>query len=312
MNPADQSTYTQFKSAYVGEDIIVSPYYDDGENNSGVRKGIYLPKDTWYDYFEGTKYDGPKTIDYPVDPGTGLAGKKLPMFVRAGAIVPLMDTMQYVGEKPESLLTVQVWPSGTKNFTLYEDETPVKTVFTATHTENEQTALSIGAFPGGKYCANGSWRKYSIELHGVTAPKKVLSADQELVSITKAQFDSHTPGWYFDAAKGGMCHINAAGDATKGFSVIASYNGIITGSPAPLQPCRQSIAVVQRDGSLSVSISSMRSHIVELMDVQGSMIKHYSGIGALTYDIALTRQARLVYVLRIVAEDQTIIRKITL
>ncbi|MCR5158402.1 MAG: glycoside hydrolase family 31 protein [Prevotella sp.] len=77
----------------------------------------YLPKGaTWYDFWTGRSFKGGQdlTIETTFD--------RVPMFVRAGSILPLGPEMQYVGEKAWDNLELRVYPGADGQFTLYEDE----------------------------------------------------------------------------------------------------------------------------------------------------------------------------------------------
>ena len=77
----------------------------------------YLPKGAvWYDFWTGRSYKGSQdvTLETTFD--------RVPMFVRAGSILPLGPEMQYVGEKDWSNLELRVYPGADGQFTLYEDE----------------------------------------------------------------------------------------------------------------------------------------------------------------------------------------------
>ena len=77
----------------------------------------YLPKGaTWYDFWTNKKYQGGKTVTLE----TSL--DRVPMFVRAGSILPLGPEMQYVGEKSWDNLELRVYPGSDGSFVLYEDE----------------------------------------------------------------------------------------------------------------------------------------------------------------------------------------------
>ena len=77
----------------------------------------YLPKGTlWYDFWTGKSYRGGQTV--PLQ--TSL--DRVPMFVRAGSILPLGPEMQYTGEKPWVNLELRLYPGADGTFTLYEDE----------------------------------------------------------------------------------------------------------------------------------------------------------------------------------------------
>ena len=77
----------------------------------------YLPKGAaWYDFWTGRRYGGGQTVTLET------RFDRVPMFVRAGSILPLGPEMQYVGEKAWDNLELRVYPGADANFTLYEDE----------------------------------------------------------------------------------------------------------------------------------------------------------------------------------------------
>ena len=78
---------------------------------------VYLPKGAdWYDFWTLRRVKGGQRISLE----TRL--DHVPMFVRAGSILPLGPEMQYVGEKPWDELEMRVYPGADAAFTLYEDE----------------------------------------------------------------------------------------------------------------------------------------------------------------------------------------------
>ena len=77
----------------------------------------YLPKGAvWYDFWTNRQYKGGQnvTLETTLD--------RVPMFVRAGSILPLGPEMQYVGEKAWDNLEMRVYPGANGSFLLYEDE----------------------------------------------------------------------------------------------------------------------------------------------------------------------------------------------
>ena len=77
----------------------------------------YLPKGTtWYDFWTNQKYKGGQDVELQT------TFDQVPMFVRAGSILPLAPEMQYVGEKSWDELEVRIYPGVNGTFTLYEDE----------------------------------------------------------------------------------------------------------------------------------------------------------------------------------------------
>ncbi len=78
---------------------------------------VYLPKGTdWYDFETGERFKGGQTVTRP----TQLAS--VPLYARAGAIIPIGPDVQYCDEKPWDDLEIRVFPGADGSFTLYEDE----------------------------------------------------------------------------------------------------------------------------------------------------------------------------------------------
>jgi alpha-D-xyloside xylohydrolase len=77
----------------------------------------YLPKGTdWYDFWTGQRMKGGRDVTLQT------ALNRVPMFVRAGSIVPLGPEMEFVGQKSWDELELRVYPGADGSFTLYEDE----------------------------------------------------------------------------------------------------------------------------------------------------------------------------------------------
>jgi alpha-D-xyloside xylohydrolase len=94
-----------------GPAILVSPVTTQGATS----RTVYLPQATWYDFWTGAKQEGGKRVeaDAPLN--------KLPLFVRAGSIVPMGPKMEWTTEKPTDPIELRVYPGADGDFTLYED-----------------------------------------------------------------------------------------------------------------------------------------------------------------------------------------------
>jgi alpha-D-xyloside xylohydrolase len=78
---------------------------------------VYLPeKTTWFDFWTGKTYKGGQTIDANAPVET------LPLFIKAGSIVPMGPFLQYATERPANPLELRIYPGANGSFTLYEDE----------------------------------------------------------------------------------------------------------------------------------------------------------------------------------------------
>ena len=90
---------------------------DNGNWTEAKTASKYLPKGTrWYDFWTNRLYNGGQkvTLQTSLD--------RVPMFVKAGSILPLGPEMQYVGEKAWNDLELRIYPGADGEFTLYEDE----------------------------------------------------------------------------------------------------------------------------------------------------------------------------------------------
>lgn len=96
-----------------GKSILTAPVTEPGV----TKMDVYLPKSTsWYDFWTGEQYEGGQTIDAdaPID--------RIPLFVKAGSIVPMGSIVQYADEKPADTLEIRIYRGADAQFELYEDE----------------------------------------------------------------------------------------------------------------------------------------------------------------------------------------------
>lgn len=121
----DSRTYDIGDQYMFGPALLVSPvttpmYYDKGSRkleNTQKSRSVYLPEGCkWYDFWTGTGYEGGQVVeaDAPLD--------IMPLFVKAGSIIPMGPEVQHTGEKPGAPLELRIYPGADGSFTLYEDE----------------------------------------------------------------------------------------------------------------------------------------------------------------------------------------------
>jgi alpha-glucosidase len=110
----DSSTYNLDDQFMIGEDLLVAPILKPDV----TRRLVYLPAGTWYDYWTNKKHTGGTTISVEAPLET------VPMFVRAGAMIPTAPPRNYVGEKPGDPITFNIYPDdqGGASGELYEDD----------------------------------------------------------------------------------------------------------------------------------------------------------------------------------------------
>ena len=122
---ADDPEAASMDTEYMfGKALLVCPvtepmfYGRDGEKLSRKAEWpVYLPKGCgWYDLYSGTYQEGGRTVvcETPVD--------RIPVFVRAGSILPMEDRLTYADEKAETPLRIRVFPGADGEFAYYEDD----------------------------------------------------------------------------------------------------------------------------------------------------------------------------------------------
>jgi alpha-glucosidase (family GH31 glycosyl hydrolase) len=95
-----------------GRDILVAPVTE----KAATSRKLYLPPGAWYDFWTAEKTDGGREVTRKVDLET------MPLYVRAGAIVPFGPVKQYTAEKVDAPLEIVVYPGANGQFLIYEDD----------------------------------------------------------------------------------------------------------------------------------------------------------------------------------------------
>ena len=90
---------------------------ETAKENREKSRQVYLPVGyDWYDFWTGMKYQEGSNIkaDAPIE--------KMPLFVKAGSIIPMGPFIQYTGEKAAEPIELRIYPGADGDFSLYEDE----------------------------------------------------------------------------------------------------------------------------------------------------------------------------------------------
>jgi alpha-glucosidase/alpha-D-xyloside xylohydrolase len=95
-----------------GKDILVAPVY---EKNAATRK-LYLPEGLWYDWWTNKKITGASIIERSIDLAT------MPLYVKAGAIIPIDAIRQSTNDTTAAALTIKIYEGANGSFELYEDD----------------------------------------------------------------------------------------------------------------------------------------------------------------------------------------------
>jgi alpha-glucosidase (family GH31 glycosyl hydrolase) len=168
----------------MGSQVLVAPVTTPGTDPTTT---VWFPPGTWTDWFTGVTYTGPstQTLSVPLS--------QMPVFVKAGGIVPLQPASGHANTANSAPLTLKVYAGANGQYGLYEDAgqglgyqqgqsrtTPMTYVETGA-----SSTLTIGAAVG-TYPGAPNVRTYGYQLKDISAPTSVL-------------VNGHvTPSWSYD------------------------------------------------------------------------------------------------------------------
>jgi alpha-glucosidase/alpha-D-xyloside xylohydrolase len=111
-HPDDPSAVARGDEYLFGRDLLVAPVVEKGATS----RKVYLPRGRWVDFWTEQRVDGGVEIDRAVDLAT------TPLYVRAGAVVPLGPIKQYTSEPSDIPTTLVVFPGADGTSPFYEDD----------------------------------------------------------------------------------------------------------------------------------------------------------------------------------------------
>jgi alpha-D-xyloside xylohydrolase len=159
-----------------GPALLVNPVTEEGATN----RSLYLPKGNWYDFWTGGFLAGGKRIvaEAPLD--------RIPLYVRAGSILPLGPDVEYATQKPDSPIELRVYAGANGSFTLYDDAGDTYDYEKGAHStipikwDDASKTLSFGAregsFPGLEQSV--AFRVVLVRTNYGTGPEVSSSVDK--------------------------------------------------------------------------------------------------------------------------------------
>lgn len=212
----------------LGRDFLVAPVFTD----SDVRNGIVLPEGDWIDYWSGDVVRGGRVLngyDAPLD--------TLPVFVRAGAVIPQGIVARNSSLVPDDApLTLDVYPQGESEFTLYEDDQVTRDYrdgasssqlfeVDAPAKDAGDVTVTIGT-RDGDYTGKAAERAYRLQVHSGSAPDAVTRDGVALTEVADAEaLAAAGAGWYFDETDAGGTVVVEAGTVASTASAVIALTG---------------------------------------------------------------------------------------
>jgi hypothetical protein len=226
--PGQELAYTYRQQYMLGDEMLVAPVTEPGYGKP-VFKDTYLPAgDDWYDFFNGKIYKGGQVVPYesPLD--------RIPVFVRAGSILPLAPEMNFSDERPLDPLSLDIYAGKAASFRNYEDDglsldyrkgsfawTPI------TYESQPNGIHQINIGPGeGEYRGQIKTRSYELRLHGLLKPGAVTLNSVKLVEKRLDLCGAGCQGWTWDRdAKVTTVRLSAPIDIQKKTTVALEASG---------------------------------------------------------------------------------------
>ncbi|MGA2624431.1 MAG: TIM-barrel domain-containing protein [Bacteroidota bacterium] len=205
---ANDNNLTNESSSYFwGDAFLVSPVVQVGQTS----KLVYLPRGTWIDFWTDNVYQGGSMISVPAPLD------KMPLFVRAGSIIPLQPLMNYSDERPLDTLILRMYPvAGPQNtFSLYEDDGKTldyqsgKSAQTRVTQSIAELTDSTGKIPvldvligasQGVYDGRPTQRVYLVDVHGISRKPTAVSINDQLAPerLSIDELRQNGNGFYYD------------------------------------------------------------------------------------------------------------------
>jgi len=180
---ADTAVYGINDEFTFGDHLLVAPVTRQGQD----ARSVYLPAGRWYRYPSDSVYDGGRvyTVGAPrVDPWArddSVFVKSIPLFVQAGAVIPMQAVLQYVGERHLDTLELHLWDGGSLASELYEDAGQGfayrQGAFRASRfqTTSDAASLRLEVAQTGTY--DGAARTFHVVVHGLPVAPKTVTVD---------------------------------------------------------------------------------------------------------------------------------------
>jgi len=169
----DRREAYRFDGQYMlGPELLAAPIASPG---NPARKRVWFPPGRWVDLFTGEVHSGPRVerVTTPLE--------RMPLFARAGSIVPRQDYVRHSGRPAPDPLILNVYAGADGGFDLYEDEGVGFGYrggeFTRTAMrwdERAGTSTLTIAKPRGRYPGDPATRHYSVRVLGVDRPAAVM------------------------------------------------------------------------------------------------------------------------------------------
>ena len=210
----DPNPYTLGKATeyqfMCGPYFLVAPIYKEtrmDKQGNDIRNGIYLPEGEWVDYFNGKVYQGGRIINEFDAPYW-----KLPVFVKRGAIIPMVNPNNNVSQIDNTNRIFELYPYGESDYSLYDDDGKTELyrigehATTHIHSSLVKDRLTVNIDKTeGNFAGQEKNQSTEIRINVSQAPKKLVAKmGGKTVKLTEVNtmeaLRSTENAWFYDKA----------------------------------------------------------------------------------------------------------------
>ena len=178
----------------VGDNLLVAPVLSETDNS----KKLYLPDGKWLDWWTNKVYEGKQWIfiEAPID--------QIPLFIKAGAIIPLQERENFVGEKKITQLELEIFPEQDGEYNFYQDDG-----MSQEHAENKMYSITKFQLKSGNQIelnVTQTYNNFQSDIKNIVAHfrnvNQVSSVEINGETLIKSssiqELDQSSQGYYLD------------------------------------------------------------------------------------------------------------------
>lgn len=224
--PEDEQVYDLADEYLFGEELLVAPVHEEEKSE----RTVYLPEGKWYDFDYGYEYEGGRTYCVYAPQN------RIPVFVRAGAIIPMSEQIYNSSELDHSTIFARIHPSGKGSFALYSDDGSSVEYETGAFTLTEiscEEHIGEGTIirtvrSNDEFAAN----KLQFEVHVNAVPKCVnVNGEEATRRWHLHELRGEQSAWYYNDFSRTL-YIAAISDATENEFVVEYEDGAYISKPS--------------------------------------------------------------------------------
>lgn len=258
--PHDEKVYDLFDEYLFGRELLVAPVHEEEQ----CRREVYLPEGRWYDFDYGYAYEGGRSYEVYAPQN------RIPVFVRAGAIIPMSEQIYNSSELDRETVSAVVYPWGKSSFTHYADDGMTTDcengLFTLTELSCEEelgVRTRIGCLRSNDHFAARTLR---LAIHVNAVPKSVtVNGSAATRRGHLCEIEEETSGWYYNEFSRLLSVKASVSDAENTVEIVYEADSLISPPakeggehiadgrspyilPAPCLPCRIGFEQFDRGG----------------------------------------------------------------